>query len=122
MRPRRQAVVSHVRPPENVDWMPLIVIGNRKSGAGDSALVQSAFRAFLNPGQVIDVNVVKPDEVLDWVALLPHHTCRILVIGGDGTVAWILNVIEKLDLKPVPAVAILPIGTGKTFRTANKTF
>jgi diacylglycerol kinase (ATP) len=113
MRPRRQFVASAVRPPEIPDWTPLIVIGNRKSGSGDSAHIQSAFRRVLNPGQVIDVNSVKPEEVLDWINLLPEHTCRILVCGGDGTVGWILNTIEKLKLHPRPAVAILPIGTGK---------
>lgn len=112
MRPRRQPVVSSVRAPESETWTPLIVIGNRKSGAGDSALIQSAFRGVLNPGQVIDVNVVKPEEVLEWINLLPNHVCRILVCGGDGTVGWILNTIEKLKLKPQPVVGILPIGTG----------
>ncbi|OQV24043.1 Diacylglycerol kinase epsilon [Hypsibius exemplaris] len=112
IRPRRQTVVNSVRPPEAADWTPLIVIGNRKSGSGDSAAIMSTFRRVLNPGQVIDVNSVKPEEVLDWINLLPEYTCRILVCGGDGTVGWILNTIEKLKLNPRPAVAILPIGTG----------
>ncbi|XP_055345761.1 diacylglycerol kinase epsilon-like [Paramacrobiotus metropolitanus] len=112
LRPRRQTVVSAVRAPENAHWMPLIVIGNRKSGAGDSSSILGAFRNVLNPGQVIDVNVVKPEEVLEWINLLPNHVCRILICGGDGTVGWILTTIDKLKLKPRPAVGIIPIGTG----------
>lgn len=32
--------------------------------------------------------------------------------GGDGTVGWILNEIVRKNIKPLPEVAIMPIGTG----------
>ena len=35
---------------------------------------------------------------------------RILVCGGDGTVGWILSVLDELKLKV--SVAVLPLGTG----------
>ena len=58
---------------------------------------------------------------------------RIIVAGGDGTVTWILGIIDELvkayPTVPVPPVAILPLGTGndlainlgwgKSFRPAN---
>lgn len=40
---------------------------------------------------------------------------RILVCGGDGTVGWVLGVLEAIRHKlacPEPAIGIIPLGTG----------
>ena len=40
--------------------------------------------------------------------------------GGDGSVAWILSVLDEMSLTNQPSIAILPLGTGNDLaRTLN---
>lgn len=97
--------------PEWADWSPLIVIANIKSGSSEAEEVVSLFRRVLNPIQIVSLSSHGPAEALEIVKLCPVK-CRILVCGGDGSVAWVLNVMHEMNLDDKASVAICPIGTG----------
>lgn len=109
---RRHLIVDSVKCPNIENWSPIIVIANRKSGNNDGESILQAFRSYLNPAQVIDICDIPPESGLEWCHLLPNVDIRVLVCGGDGTIGWVLNAIERLKLDPRPQVCILPLGTG----------
>ncbi|CAO2818521.1 unnamed protein product [Amaranthus hypochondriacus] len=94
-----------------VDARPILVFINKKSGAqrGDSLRVR--LNMLLNPVQVFELGPNQGPEVgLYMFRKVPHF--RILVCGGDGTVGWVLNAVDKQNFISPPPVAILPAGTG----------
>ncbi|KAF5293600.1 hypothetical protein FQA39_LY03085 [Lamprigera yunnana] len=93
-------------------WNPVVIVGNKKSGNNDGELVLSEFKRYLNPAQVMDLSECSPIVVLQWSILLAPKLLRMLIAGGDGTIAWILSSIHKLALEPEPAIGIVPLGTG----------
>lgn len=109
---RRRLQLRSVVSPNWPNWKPLIVVANKKSGNNDGAEILSIFRRLLNPAQVVDLSERDPVAALEWCRLLGNVPSTVLVAGGDGTIAWLLNAIHKLGLKPVPSVAIIPLGTG----------
>ncbi|XP_026475821.1 diacylglycerol kinase epsilon-like [Ctenocephalides felis] len=112
-RMRRKQTIISVNPPEWPGWSPLIIIANKKSGSSDAEEILSLFRFILNPIQVMIIGKNRtPAQALHWVKLVAPNVCRILIAGGDGTVAWVLNTIREMKLKPEPLVSIFPLGTG----------
>ncbi|KAL7288695.1 hypothetical protein TKK_0017420 [Trichogramma kaykai] len=109
---RKRLQIQSIKSPNWTLWNPIIVVANQKSGNNEGTEILSSFRRILNPAQVIDLSEYDPIVALEWCRLLSGVQCKILVAGGDGTIAWILNAIDKLKLKPIPSVAILPLGTG----------
>uniref|UniRef100_UPI00358F9F71 diacylglycerol kinase iota-like n=1 Tax=Myxine glutinosa TaxID=7769 RepID=UPI00358F9F71 len=97
---------------------PLLVFINPRSGGNQGHKVMQTLMWLLNPRQVFDLSKTGPEEALDMYRTVPN--LRIMACGGDGTVGWILSILDQLQISPPPPVAVLPLGTGNDLaRTLN---
>lgn len=90
---------------------PLICFVNAKSGGNLGKDVLIHLRRYLNPMQVHDLCRVDPLKVIQKFSKLKNY--KILACGGDGTVSYILEVLDKYYKNYTsnrPPVAILPLG------------
>ncbi|KAL5998427.1 Diacylglycerol kinase 2 [Asimina triloba] len=93
------------------DSRPLLVFINAKSGAQYGPSLRRRLNMLLNPVQVFELSPTQGPEIgLKLFSTVQYF--RVLVCGGDGTVAWVLDAIEKQNFVSPPPVAILPLGTG----------
>ncbi|XWS37287.1 hypothetical protein CRYUN_Cryun19dG0030300 [Craigia yunnanensis] len=93
------------------DARPLLVFINKKSGAQRGDSLRQRLNLLLNPVQVFELSSTQGPEMGLFLFRKVLHF-KILVCGGDGTVGWVLNAIDKQNFVSPPPVAILPAGTG----------
>ncbi|ONK77299.1 uncharacterized protein A4U43_C02F5110 [Asparagus officinalis] len=93
------------------DARPLLVFINARSGAQSGPSLRRRMNMLLNPAQIFEIGASQGPEI--GLEMFRHvQYFRVLVCGGDGTVAWVLDAIEQANFESPPPVAILPLGTG----------
>ncbi|CAG9462835.1 unnamed protein product [Pedinophyceae sp. YPF-701] len=114
---------------ENDPVGPFCVLVSTASGPRiGHALVKRFKKIVHRSGRVVDLPRQDPGPVLREMRDVPN--LRILVVGGDGTVGWVLDECEKIAHEGdgwgraaapgfhVPPVAMLPLGTGNDLARA----
>ncbi|KAJ8983903.1 hypothetical protein NQ317_006707, partial [Molorchus minor] len=105
-----------IKPIPSTNVTPVIVFINPKSGGNQGLKLLQKFQWLLNPRQVFDLTLGGPKLGLELFKKVPN--LRVLACGGDGTVGWILSVIDQIGISPAPAVGVLPLGTGNDLARA----
>ena len=93
-------------------WPPLLVFVNGKSGGrrGEALRESLIARKDLNALACVDLTMpgASPTPALkEYVGKVPD--LRVLVCGGDGTVAWVLQALEELtEVRSRPVAQLIP--------------
>ena len=98
------------------DGSPLLVFVNRGSGGRQGAAMLPKLRRMLSPHQVVDLDQGNAEDVLQSFGTVGRF--RVLACGGDGTIGWVLSLLDGAGLEYTPPLAILPLGTGNDLARA----
>ncbi|KAJ8879215.1 hypothetical protein PR048_019821 [Dryococelus australis] len=105
-----------IKPIPTTTMKPVLVFINPKSGGNQGAKLMQKFQWLLNPRQVFDLTQGGPRMGLELFRKAPN--LRVLACGGDGTVGWVLSILDQISICPAPPVGVLPLGTGNDLARA----
>ncbi|XP_050669175.1 diacylglycerol kinase 1 [Leptidea sinapis] len=105
---RSPPISFQITPPEGSN--PLLVFINPKSGGRQGSRVLRKLQYILNPRQVHDIAKGGPMQGLQMFKDVKDY--RVICCGGDGTVGWVLETMDKIEMTERPTVGVIPLGTG----------
>jgi diacylglycerol kinase (ATP) len=100
-KPRSNSIVTSER---------VIVFINTKSGGQLGKALVTKFENYVGSDYVFVLDEKGPVPALENFKNEPN--LKVITCGGDGTVKWILESIDKVQFSGNVAVGVLPLGTG----------
>ena len=92
------------------NFNPFLAFVNSRSGDNQGVKFVRRLRSLLNPLQVIDLGVTTPGPALEVYKECERF--QIMACGGDGTIGWILQCLDKFNLHKKASTLVVPLGTG----------
>jgi len=94
-----------------------VALVNKRAGGNVGSSLLAKFKDELDEGRVYDLSDGGPLRALQEHSQTDN--LRIIACGGDGTVGWILSVMDEMEFgvdsrgrDRRPCIAIIPLGTG----------